>query len=40
MPERTEKTVIESHTEYTRSYVRCPGCGNQVPATAEHCPNC
>jgi len=40
MADRTKKTVIESHTEYSRSYVRCPGCGNQIPASEEYCRSC
>jgi formylmethanofuran dehydrogenase subunit E len=32
MVEKRGRATIESHTQYVRSRVQCPGCGERIPA--------
>lgn len=45
MPGNTGKSTVASHTEYVRTRVRCPGCGEHVSADGGRpkgglCANC
>ncbi|MFC5278217.1 hypothetical protein ACFPM1_05495 [Halorubrum rubrum] len=45
MTDDGDEASVRSSTEYARSRVRCPNCGDHVPAVgrdagATECPNC
>ncbi|WP_248897972.1 hypothetical protein [Haloplanus halobius] len=45
MSKSSQRSTIESHTEYVRGRIRCPGCGERVPrdgigADGTHCVRC
>jgi len=38
MRENTGRSTIETHTEYVRERVRCPGCGVLIATDADEPP--
>ncbi|WP_179233216.1 hypothetical protein [Halorubrum ezzemoulense] len=45
MADDTDRIPTRSRTEYARTRIRCPNCGDRVPAAGRdtdsaECPNC